>query len=153
MTPFPGQDSATARRVRVRVGRRGTFLLVVGLGELVWGLQYLLDPMPNPRGLALLTDAAPLHAWAWLWIAAGAVAAVAACVRIGGDWTGFAALLTPPTVWTAAYVAGAFSGSYGQGLWVAVYYATTHVGVCLWASAMPEYAVPAPDTAGKGARG
>ncbi|ONK13705.1 hypothetical protein [Streptomyces sp. MP131-18] len=110
-------------------------------------------PWPNPRGLALLTDAAPLHAWAWLWIAAGAAAAVAACVRIGGDLSGFAALLTPPTVWTAAYVAGAFSGSYGQGLWVAVCYATTHVGVCLWASAMPEYAVPAPGTAGKGARG
>ncbi|UCM88586.1 hypothetical protein [Streptomyces marincola] len=145
-----GRGGAAAR---ARLGRRGAFLLVVGAGELVWGLQYLLDPLPDPQGLALLTDAAPLHAWAWLWVAAGLTGAVSAGVRAGRDWAGFAALLTPPTVWTAAYVAGAFSGEYAQGLWFAAYYATTHVGVCLWASAVPEYAVPAPGPPGKGTDG
>ncbi|RKN44090.1 hypothetical protein D7294_09890 [Streptomyces hoynatensis] len=131
-----------ARLARAHLGRRGGFLLLVGLGEVVWGFQFRFDPAPNPRGLTLLTEVAPLRAWAWLWVVSGLLAALAACVRSRGDWLGFAAALTPPMMWLAAYLTAACSGEYPRGLWLAAYYSATHVGVCLWASATPEHAPP-----------
>ncbi|WP_326597278.1 hypothetical protein [Streptomyces sp. NBC_01803] len=132
----------SVRWLRAHLGRRGGFLFIVGAGELLWGLQFMLDPAPNARGLALLTDAAPLHAWSWLWVAAGAAAVLSSLVKAGRDWAGFAAALAPPIVWLGAYLTAAVSGDYSRGLWVAGYYATIHVGVLLWASATPEFPVP-----------
>ncbi|WP_234347485.1 hypothetical protein [Streptomyces specialis] len=134
----------SVRWLRAHLGRRGTFLLIVGTGQLVWGLQFLLDPVPNAQGLSLLTSTAPLHAWCWLWMVAGAAAVVSSLVKVGRDWAGFAASLAPPIVWLGAYLTAALSGDYSRGLWVAGYYGTIHVGVLLWASATPEFSVPHP---------
>lgn len=124
-----------------RLGRRGAFLLILGLGKTSWGISFLVDP-PETRGLQLLTQWCPIERWAWLWIAAGCITTVSAFLKVGRDGWGFIAALAPPAVWAVAYLSAVISGEYSRGAWVAVWYLTSHVGVILWASTVPEYEVP-----------
>ena len=129
------------RRVRKTLGRRGAFLLILGVGKTCWGVSFLLDP-PADHGLKLLTDLCSLRHWSWLWIVCGVVTFISAFLRVGRDWFGFAAALVPPTVWAIAYMAAVVSGEYSRGAYVAIWYLTSHCGVILWAATVPEYSVP-----------
>lgn len=138
------------RRLYKTLGRRGSFLAILGIGKTCWGVSFLVDP-PNDRGLRLLTDACSLRHWSWLWIVAGVVTFCSAFLPIGRDKLGFAVAIVPPTVWAIAYTAAVVSGQYSRGGFVAVFYLTSHVGVILWASTVPEYSVPrAPRPARRG---
>lgn len=130
-----------ARRLTDRLGRRGVFLLILGIGKTCWGAGFLVNP-PPPEGLHLLTQFCELRHWAWLWIVCGLVTTFFAFLRVGRDWAGFVAALIPPTVWAIAYVAAVVSGQYSRGIYVAIWYLTSHVGVIVWASTVPEYSVP-----------
>ncbi|WP_330236168.1 hypothetical protein [Streptomyces sp. NBC_00566] len=132
---------AAVRRLGQRLGRRGTFLLIIGAGEACWGFSFLADP-PSPRGLELLTSHCSLRHWAWLWITAGLVTGASSFLRVGRDRYGFVAALIPPTVWAVAYAAAVVDGTYSRGAYVAVWYLTSHVGVILWAASVPEHSVP-----------
>lgn len=129
------------RRLQQHLGRRGTFLLILGVGKTCWGLSFLLDP-PPANGLELLTSVCSLRHWAWLWISAGAITGFSAFLRIGRDRWGFYAALAPPTVWAIAYMAALINGTYSRGGFVALWYLTSHVGVIMWASTVPEHSVP-----------
>jgi len=129
------------RRAREHLGRRGLFLLILGVGKTCWGVSFLVDP-PEAVGLGLLTRYCDLRHWAWLWILAGLVTFVSAFLRIGRDRWGFYAALVPPSVWATAYLAAVLTGDYSRGLWVAVWYLTSHVAVIMWAATVPEYSVP-----------
>lgn len=131
-----------ARWLHQRLGRRGTFLLIIGIGEMGWGAGILFDP-PSTLGLSILTDRCPLSTWSWLWIGGGAAALAAAFVKIGRDWAGFLAAFSPPVVWALAYGAAAVSGDYSRGGFVAVWYLTI-VGIIMWAATVPEHSVPPP---------
>lgn len=131
-----------ARRLRQKLGRRGAFLLILGIGKTCWGVGFVAIPQPDPAGLELLTDHAPLHCWAWLWILAGIATISSAFLRVGRDGFGFAVALVPPTVWATAYVAAAISGTFPRGAFAAVFYLTSHVGVIMWAATVPEHSVP-----------
>ena len=138
------------RRLFKRVGRRGDFQLIIGVGKTSWGVSFLVDP-PNPDGLQLLTTLCSLRHWAWLWIAAGLVTGSSAFLRVGRDWAGYVSALVPPIVWAIAYLAAAVSGEYSRGAFVALWYLTSHVGVIMWAATVPEYSVPpVPRRPGKG---
>jgi hypothetical protein len=138
------------RRLRRRLGRRGTFLLIVGTGKTCWGLSFLVDP-PDDHGLQLLTRVCDLRHWAWLWIGCGIITAASAFLRVGRDRLGFVAALPPPLVWATAYTAAAIGGDYSRGAYVAIWYLTSHVGVIMWAATVPEHSVPhAPRPARKG---
>lgn len=130
-----------ARRLGQALGRRGVFLLLLGIGKTCWGISFLVDP-PADHGLTLLTDLCSLRHWSWLWIVAGLITSSSAFLRVGRDWFGFAAALVPPTVWAIAYTAAVLSGDYSRGAYVAIWYLTSHVGVILWAATVPEYSVP-----------
>lgn len=129
------------RTIRRRLGRRGHFLLILGVGKTCWGAGFLIDP-PSPAGLALLTRICDLRHWAWLWILCGVVTTISAFLRVGRDWAGYVAALIPPTVWAIAYLVAVVSGQYSRGIYVAIWYLTSHVGVILWASRVPEHSVP-----------
>ncbi|MEV5444056.1 hypothetical protein AB0N23_16185 [Streptomyces sp. NPDC052644] len=126
-----------ARRLGKRLGRRGTVLLVLGIGKMCWGAGFIVDP-PDDRGLELLTSMCSLSSWAWLWIVCGAVTAASAWLRVGRDRWGFVAALVPPTVWGTAYATSALTGLYPRGVFLFVWYATSHVAVIVWASRVPE---------------
>ncbi|MFD4921131.1 hypothetical protein ACFWNE_07405 [Streptomyces goshikiensis] len=130
-----------ARRARRLLGRRGKFLLILGVGKTCWGAGMLADP-PQPGGLGLLTRMAPIHCWAWLWIIAGIVTITSAFLQVGRDRFGFIAALVPPSVWAIAYLAAVMSGEYSRGAYVAIWYLTSHVGVIMWAATVPEHSVP-----------
>lgn len=132
---------AAFRGIRRRVGRRGTPLLILGVGKIAWGASFIVTPTPG-QGLELLTDRAPLHCWAWLWIVAGVVTAGSAFLRLGRDWAGFAAATTPPLIWAVAYAEAAATGVYTRGVWIFIWYMTSHVGMIMWASSVPEHSVP-----------
>lgn len=129
------------RRLRKRVGRRGKFLGIVGVGQICWGAGMMVDP-PSTTGLQLLAAVAPLHYWAWVWVIAGVAAATSALLPLGRDTIGFAAALIPPAAWAITYAVAAINGDFSRGGFVAVWYLTSHVGVTLWAAAIPEYSVP-----------
>lgn len=130
-----------ARRLRKRLGRRGAFLLILGTGKTCWGVSFLVSP-PADHGLQLLTRYCDLRHWSWLWIICGLITLGSAFLRVGRDWFGYLAALLPPTVWAIAYTHAVLTGEYSRGGFVALWYATSHVGVILWASAVPEYSVP-----------
>ncbi|MFH8405589.1 hypothetical protein ACH4FX_12550 [Streptomyces sp. NPDC018019] len=133
---------AAAGRLRARIGRRGTFLLVIGIGKVCWGSGFVVEPQSAPQGLGLLTGAAPLHCWGWLWVTAGLATAGSAFLRVGRDRFGFAAALIPPATWAIAYTVAVLIGDYPRGGYVALWYLTSHVGVILWASGVPEHSLP-----------
>jgi len=130
------------RRLPARLGRRGIFLLVLGAGKTCYGIGFIVEPQTGAQGLRLLTEMCSLQSWAWLWIVAGLVTLGSAFVGIGRDWFGFVAALIPPTVWALAYIVAVVNGDYSRGGFVAVWYLTSHVGVILWASGVPEHSVP-----------
>lgn len=130
-----------ARWLSTHLGRRGTFLLILGTGKTCWGVSFLVSP-PDDAGLRLLTSVCDLEHWSWLWIICGLITTLSAFVRIGRDRYGFLAALIPPTVWAIAYGAAVISGYYSRGAYVAIWYLTSHVGVILWASTVPEHSVP-----------
>lgn len=136
--------ASVVRRLRWHLGRRGAFLLIVGVGKVCWGVGFILEPQPHPQGLELLTDRYPLHWWAWLWIGAGLVMIVCAFLRIGRDALGFGVAFIPPAVWATAYLVAVVDGTYPRGGFVTVWYLTSHVGVIMWAATVPEHSVPAP---------
>ncbi|MFH8926406.1 hypothetical protein ACH4D4_05060 [Streptomyces pristinaespiralis] len=129
------------RRASKHLGRRGIFLLILGIGKTCWGVGFIVAPQENQAGLGLLTDLCDLRHWAWLWIGAGLITAGSAFLRIGRDWLGFVAALLPPSVWAIAYTV-AVIGGYTRGAFVAAWYLTSHVGVIMWAATVPEYSVP-----------
>jgi hypothetical protein len=130
-----------ARRIRRQLGRRGHFLLILGIGKICWGSGMIVDP-PSTTGLALLTRFAPFHCWAWLWVIAGIITTASAFLRVGRDRFGFVAAMVPPAVWAISYLVAVLSGDYSRGAWVAVWYLTSHVGVIMWAATVPEHSVP-----------
>lgn len=130
-----------ARWLQRRLGRRGVFLLIIGIGKTSWGVSFLVDP-PSADGLQLLTNVCSLRHWAWLWIVAGLITGTSAFLQVGRDRWGFVAALLPPTVWAIAYTAAVVSGEFSRGGWVAIWYLTSHVGVIMWAATVPEYSVP-----------
>ncbi|MBD9722007.1 hypothetical protein PV755_09720 [Streptomyces caniscabiei] len=130
-----------ARWLGAHLGRRGVFLLILGVGKTCWGVSFLVDP-PPAQGLELLTRLCDIRHWSWLWIACGLITSVSAFLRVGRDWAGFVAALIPPIVWATAYTAAVVSGDYSRGAYVAVWYLTSHVGVIMWAATVPEYSVP-----------
>jgi hypothetical protein len=138
-----------ARRLYAMLGRRGCFLAILGVGKTCWGVSFLVNP-PSDEGLELLTRYCDLQHWSWLWIVCGLVTLGSAFVKIGRDRFGFLAALIPPTVWAAAYTFAVITGDYSRGGFVAVWYLTSHVGVILWASAVPEHSVPPPVRARRG---
>ncbi|MFF3300978.1 hypothetical protein [Streptomyces sp. NPDC002908] len=143
--------AAVVRRVSAHLGRRGQVLLLLGIGKICWGVGFIVTPQQDPAGLSLLTDRCTLASWAWLWIIAGAVTATSAFLRIGRDGWGFLAAIVPPSVWAIAYLSAVLTGEYARGGFVALWYLTSHVGVIMWASTVPEYSVPpSPRRARKG---
>lgn len=130
-----------ARRAHKLLGRRGAFLLILGIGKTSWGISFVVDP-PSTQGLQLLTQWCSIESWAWLWIVAGLITTVSAFLKVGRDGWGYIAALVPPAVWAIAYLSAVIGGEYSRGAWVAAWYLTSHVGVILWASTVPEYDVP-----------
>lgn len=126
-----------ARRLRKRLGRRGGVLIILGIGKIVWGIGFIVDP-PPARGLEMLTSMCPLQSWAWLWITSGVVCCSSAFLRVGRDRWGFVAALVPPTVWATAYAVSFMSGVYSRGIFPFIFYVTHHVALIVWASKVRE---------------
>lgn len=125
-----------ARWARRRLGRRGPFLVFMGIGKVCWGLGLIVQP-PNPAGLELLTGLAPLHCWAWVWILAGAVTFGSAWLKFTQDRFGFLAASVPPALWAFVYGWGAVTGAYPRGVFIFLWYITSHCGVIWCASRVP----------------
>lgn len=136
--------AAVLRRIRARLGRRGIVLLLLGAGKVCFGVGFIAAP-PSAVGLDLLLRRAPLCVWAMVWIVAGAVVFASAWLRIGRDWVGFAVACIPPVVWAFAYGTAAVAGVYPRGAWIFGWYLTSHIGVILWASTVPEHSLPHPE--------
>lgn len=133
---------ALARRIRKRLGRRGTALVLLGSGKIFYGLGFILTPGPDPRGLGLLTQWASIQCWASLWVACGTVTLASAFLRIGQDGLGFKSALIPPFIWGMAFLWGAVTGEFTRGFTTFAWYMTGHIGMILWASSVPEYSLP-----------
>ncbi|HEX5566890.1 MAG TPA: hypothetical protein VFY14_08225 [Streptomyces sp.] len=128
---------AAARRIRTRLGRRGPFLVFLGIGKVCFGASFILDPPLSTGGLQLLLHFAPLHCWAWVWILCGSITFCCAWVRFGRDGWGFVAASLPPALWAFAYSWAGLADGYTRGLWLFSWYITSHCGVIWCASRVP----------------
>lgn len=95
---------AAARRLRKRLGRRGSILVLKGTIAILYGYGQLIQPVPDRRGLRLLLHAMPLHAWAITWIAAGVIALGCSLAGEGRDWPGFTAVWLISVPWALSYL-------------------------------------------------
>lgn len=134
--------STAIRRLYKRLGRRGTALVILGLGKICFGLGYTLDPGIAPVGLGLLNRHGGVQWWALVWVVCGTVTFGCAWLRIGRDWLGFYSALIPPLLWGSVFLWSAVSGEYPRGFALAAWYAISHVGFILWAASVPEYSLP-----------
>ncbi|MFD0405632.1 hypothetical protein [Kitasatospora sp. NPDC127116] len=114
-------------RAARRLGRRGAVLTFKGIMAAIYGYSLLVQPPQDTRGIRLLLDLMPLHAWGWVWIGAGLLAIGCAWRQPGRDWLGYPAiclvvapwalgslaswwLYDNPRGWASAVVWGAFGG-------------------------------------------
>jgi hypothetical protein len=135
---------AAVRRLREHLGRRGIALVLLGAGKVCYGLGFIFTSGPNPPGLEALTRWADIRWWAFIWVACGVVTFGCAWLRVGRDGLGFIAAMIPPFVWGAGFLWGAVIGEFMRGLPTFGWYATSHIGMILWASGVPEHSVPHP---------
>lgn len=119
----------------------------MGVGKIAWGVGMVVQP-PSEGGLQLLTGIAPVHCWAWVWILAGVITFASAWVRFARDKWGFLAASIPPALWAFAYLWGALLGHYERGLWIFLWYMTSHCGVIWCASRVPPDARRSKERAG-----
>lgn len=106
------------RRLKRRLGRRGTILSCYGIVWLLVGWGQIVQPQPDQRGLQVALSLMPLTAWAWCWIIAGLIALVSAWAPPGRDAAGFVALVLIVVPWMATYLASWMLGYYPRG-WAA----------------------------------
>jgi hypothetical protein len=132
---------SAVRRLGKLLGRRGTALALLGIGKVSYGLAVQATG-PVPRGLVLLQEAGGIRLWSLTWVVCGALTFACAWLRIGRDLLGFIAALTPPLIWGIAYLSSALFYGYTRGLAVFLWFATSHVGVILWISTIPEHSLP-----------
>jgi len=114
------------RRLRDPLVRQRLYLLVSGIGWLLYGVQVVLDPYPRTvRSASILDGLAPISMWGWTWIVGSVIAIVCAlvgCTRL--MWIGFASALYPPLLWGVAFAAAWATGEYpqawaGAATWIA----------------------------------
>ncbi|WP_439947155.1 hypothetical protein [Streptomyces sp. BBFR109] len=105
-----------ARRLRKRLGRRGTVLAGLGLVEIVYGLQVATDPRYGVvRGVGVLIHLLPMPWWGGVWMLCGVIAGVLAFEpRPRWDRWGFAASTLPMILWSGANLFAWASGSFHQ---------------------------------------
>lgn len=125
-----------ARYFSGHLGIRGPFLVFLGVGKVCWGIGMIVEPPPT-LGLRVLTQLAPLHCWAWLWVLSGIATFAAAWVPFGWDGLGFVAATVPPALWAFAYGWAGLLDGYARGLWIFAWYMTAHCGVIWCASRVP----------------
>lgn len=132
---------AAARRLRTRLGRRGQWLILWAVAWICWGYGVVAAPLPDPRPFRLLTTAAPLHCWAWVWIGAGIIVAGCSLLRPPLDWPGFIVALVPPLTWAMSYFVAGALGDYPRGLWAGLLWLALAAAV-LQSSRTREHSVP-----------
>lgn len=124
-----------------RLGRRGAFLLCMGLAWINYGAALLLTPTPPAQvnGLTILSSIIPLPAWGWVWLLSGCVGVALCGVRVvGADQAGFTALVFPAATWATGYFADwVVIGDYSRGWVVAGTYGALAAAIYI-ASGWPE---------------
>ncbi|MFC4328388.1 hypothetical protein ACFPC0_11170 [Streptomyces andamanensis] len=131
----------TVSGARRRLGRRGVPLVLLGAGQIGWGIGYVAAPTTDTSGLQGLLKLMPLEAWAWLWVGAGAAALVGAVLPEGPDRWGFIAAVMPPTAWALGYMYDGMHG-YSRAWFVFAWYLLSHALLILWSASVAEYKLP-----------
>lgn len=131
----------TLSGARRRLGRRGAPLLLLGAGQVAWGVGYIPSPGADRDGMRALLWLAPVWAWALVWGAAGVVALVSAFLPEGRDRWGYTASVMPPLAWAMGYAYAGATG-YGRGWFVFAWYLFSHALLILWAASVAEYSMP-----------
>lgn len=123
------------------LGRRGAFLLCMGVAWICYGSSILVTraPAAQKEGLTALTAVVPLHSWGWVWVASGIIGAAFCCVQhVGADQIGFTTLVVPASAWSAGYLIDwIVVGEYSRGWIVSVTYAALSAAVVI-AGGWPE---------------
>lgn len=99
---------------RVRVSRRGVFLIIFGVVYALLGYSYLTIPAASrpvvKEYLRFALSVLPLDVYGWAWLICGALAVVGGTFhRL--DAVGFSAAIFMPTIWAGVYFIAQFDGA------------------------------------------
>jgi hypothetical protein len=123
--PPRGPDWRTALRARSvrlarKLGHRGAFLLFLAILDFSYGYALLsasVSALQASPDLLL-----PMHAWGWIWVAAGVVCLSGTVSR--RDWLQFIVAATLKAAWAAVYA----------DIWIVQNGTNAWVSVVVWAS-------------------
>lgn len=134
------------RRLHDPLFRQRIYLLISGVGWLLYGVQVVLEPFPRVvRSAAILANIAPIGTWGWTWIIGSSIALLVALLgRARWMWIGFAAAIYPPLLWGVAFGAAWISGEY-PGAWAGAATWCTAALRLMIVGAWPACVVVAPD--------
>lgn len=119
--------------VRKRIGRRGVFLLFLGLLDILYGWSMLVTPLTPGIALHLVL---PIEAWGWVWIGTGIFLIPGAFMR--ADRFFFAAASFLKAAWAGAWVSVWWQDPLIPRAWVSVAIWAAFAGVVLVVSTWPE---------------
>jgi hypothetical protein len=111
---------ARAASLARRLGRRGAFLCFLAVLDFSYGYALLSLSVPALRASPDLL--LPVHAWGWIWVAAGAVCLSGAPLR--RDWPQYAVAVALKAAWAAVYA----------DVWIVQHSVNSWVSVVVWAS-------------------
>lgn len=100
-----------------RVGRRGTFLLLIGAVWILNGLSVVFDPPPlgDRNQQLIIQHFAPLSYWGWTFVVGGILSVIYA-FRKRRDYPGFVGAIVPCVFWGSVEVTSFLLGTYDRGL-------------------------------------
>ncbi|MFZ3595021.1 hypothetical protein [Streptomyces sp. BH104] len=121
-----------------RLGRRGAFLVTLGVAWIGYGYGIASDPRyGTARGLAHITKYVALDVLGWGWVVCGVLAVAAAVAGLRAQPLGFAAIGVPAGLWGAAYTVTWGSGAYPPAWSSAGAWCGFALGI-VWVSGMQE---------------
>jgi hypothetical protein len=135
---------AAARQLSRRLGRRGALLTMKGIIATLYGYGQIIQPLPDRRGLRLLLEVMPLHAWGGAWMAAGITALICAWLPPGRDWPGYLAVWAITAAWAMANLVSWWPLGENPRGWIGALVFGAFGAVCLvaigWAEPPPRRA-------------
>lgn len=119
------------KKLGLRIGHRGAFLLFLSLLDFLYGYGMLVTPVKHLKGVL------PFHTWGFIWIIAGIVLLIGSFVK--RDRIAFGVAATLKAAWAAQWIMlTVYDDTKIHNAWMNVVLWTAFSGLVVVVSTWPE---------------